>query len=391
MLLIGLLAVCLGAEGPAVEVSTLDGRVVTGTLRTLTATECLLDTATGEVKLPATELLELRRTTVAAGEPPATPEVTVQWAGGKLSGVKPVLTATDLTFEHPLAGAVKLDRTVLSSLRFAPEEPVIREAWQQLQTRGNKRDLLVVRKGEVLDHLDGVVAAFDAVGVKFILDGEEVAVKRERLFGIVFAQRNRPELKPAARLELVGGDTVLLKSIRWSEEAIDATPFDASAWKLPATAVSSIDFSLGKIRYLSAMEPRSVQFTPYFKAEWEIQRDRGFSGAPLTIGRRTYTRGLAIHSKTLVRYRLAGEYRRFQAVVGLDGELYSGAQYGDAHIEVRADGKTLFNRDMIAGQDPETLDLSVTGVDDLELFVDYGRDRDDIGDRVYFGDAKVVK
>jgi hypothetical protein len=163
----------------------------------------------------------------------------------------------------------------------------------------------------------------------------------------------------------------------------------------PASSVQRLDFSQGKVLYLSAVEPREVQYTPYFDFVFEYQRDRHLFGGPLRLGGRTYTRGLAIHSKTVLRYRLGGEYRRFTAMLGLDPEIKFDPgrpeTRREARFEVRGDGRVLFAKDVLAGEPPEPLELSVDGVVDLEIVVEFGRDNSDIGDRVHLGDAKVLK
>ena len=57
-----------------------------------------------------------------------------------------------------------------------------------------------------------------------------------------------------------------------------------------------------------------------------VLRDRNLHGMPLRLGNKTYSRGVSIHSRTFLRYRLAGDYSRFHnvtfgVVVGFEGNL----------------------------------------------------------------------
>lgn len=389
-----------------VEVSTLDGRVVAGRLSELSARTATVETPAGPVRMPAAELLEVRcpeaRALPADADPG--PWMSVRTQDGAAMSARSVTVKGDVaTLVNPWMGAVTLPRTALRSLRIGSDDAVVRDGWKQLLDRTGKRDLLVIRKGEVLDHLDGVAGAIDADAVRFLVDGDEVTVKREKVFGIIYARSEEPG-KVIARVDLLGGDVLLVREAAWNGMQWRLTLPRSVSLSAPAAAVQSIDFSISRVAYLSApspapptqptaltIEPREIKHTPFFNDEWEVQRDRDFSGRRLRVGSRTFTHGLAVHSRTLLRYRLAGEYRRFQAWVGLDPEVPDGAFHGDAHVVIRGDGKVLFESDFIAGQPPETLDLPVIGVNDLELFVDYGRDKLDIGDRVHFGDARVVK
>lgn len=381
-------------DAPQVDVITLEGGKITGTLSTLSSQGVDVETAAGPVQTAAAELLEIRCLEARpVPADPAAPLISIRWQSGSLSSATTVaVTATKTTFQHPALGDVTVPREALRSLRFGADDAVVREAWQQLHERTGKKDFLVVRKGDILDHLDGVAGTIDAHEVRFRLDGEDVTVKREKVYGIIYAKRDDPSAKFIARVELAGGDTLLVRDAQWSNGGWLFTIPGVTPLKAPVAAVQAIDFSFSKFQYLSTTEPRELRYTPFFDDfTFEMQRDRDFDGRPLRVGDRTFARGLAIHSKTLVKYRLGGDFRYFKAIVGLDPKLPLGAFYGDAHVTIRGDDKVLFDGDFISGQAPEALDLPVSGVVELEILVDFGRDKWDLGDRVHFGDAKVVK
>lgn len=381
-------------DAPQVDVITLEGGKITGTLSALSSQGVGVETAAGPVQTAAGELLEIRCLDARpVPADPAAPLISMRWQSGSLSSATTVaVTATKATFQHPSLGEVTVPREALRSLRFGADDAVVREAWQQLHERAGKKDFLVVRKGDILDHLDGVAGTIDANEVRFRLDGEDVTVKREKVYGIIYAKRDDPSAKFIARVELAGGDTLLVRDAQWSNGGWLFTIPGVTPLKAPVAAVQAIDFSFSKFQYLSTTEPRELRYTPFFDDfTFEMQRDRDFDGRPLRVGDRTFARGLAIHSKTLVKYRLGGDFRYFKAIVGLDPKLPLGAFYGDAHVTIRGDDKVLFDGDFISGQAPEALDLPVSSVVELEILVDFGRDKWDLGDRVHFGDAKVVK
>jgi hypothetical protein len=264
-----------------------------------------------------------------------------------------------------------------------------------LTEKGTKEDLVVVQKSEVLDHLDGVVGQIDEAAVKFLLDGDEISVKREKAFGIIYA-RKPSNAKIAARVELANGDRVSVKSISGDGAQWQLESLAGPTWTIPATQLVHADFSLGKVVYLSAIEPRSVKFTallgfpagtiPY----GEYRRDRNLDGRPLRLHGKTYARGLAIHSKTEMVYRLGGEFRRFQAMMGIDDEIIN-PNWGAVSVRISGDRKELYTGVCKPRENPVPLDLDVKGVVELEIVVDYGPDMDDISDRLHLADARVVK
>ena len=120
-------------------------------------------------------------------------------------------------------------------------------------------------------------------------------------------------------------------------------------------------------------EEYQANVTPFFDITWKYRRDKNLDGNPLQVGGKTYTRGLSIHSKTLLRYSIGSEYRRFQTVMGIDDEL-ARRGLGDVHVVISGDGKPLWEGDVKGTDEPRPLDLDVTGVRDLEILVDFGGD-----------------
>lgn len=390
------------AETPRVEVSTLAGDVVTGTLREVTSEKVSLDREGTSVEFPVRELLMVQ-TLPAAGVQGTPVEAATAAANvvvelrdrSRLLGTGLSADGNSLTLIHPTLGPVRFRREQVASVRLGSEEPAVNAAWKELQQRPKNRDYLVIRKGDVLDHLDGVVGGLDEKQLQFVLDGDNVQVSRSRAYGWLYADvANVPQIK-GIRVQLANAENLMVTEVAWSgSEWQFKLPGAGEPVAVPPAQVKSLDYSTGKVLILSAIEPRDVEHTPYFEGlEWPYRRDRNLFGRPLKIGTRTFARGLAIHSRTRLVYRLGGEYRRLTGVLGLDPELRVSADPSDnnARVTLRGDRKVLFEADVRAGDPPINLDLPVTDVIEFEILVDFGHGNSDIGDRVHFGDLKGLK
>ncbi len=381
------LAVCsLLAVGP-VEVSTLAGVEHKGELVELNASGIKLQAASGEVSVPLSELMEVRLQSKSAATITGVRATVALSDGSKLSCSQLRTTSRQAELTSKSLGALKLPVTAVASVRFAAADERVDEAWNKLCDRELTQDFLVVRKGDVLDHIPGVVGDVDAKGVKFVVDGDEITVALDKLFGVVYARPRNQSTRMVCRVELVGGDELAVETISGGKSGFEALLSAGAHATVPLEAVERIDFSLGKIRYLSDIEPREVTYTPFFDVTWKYQRDRNLDGGPLHVGGKDYARGLSIHSKTFLRYRLAGEYRRLQAVVGIDRVA---GKKGDVHLTISADGKAIFEADVRGTDLPRPLDLDVAGVRDLDILVDFGGDLD-IADHLDLADARVLK
>lgn len=381
-----LLLTSVAADGPQIEVSTLQGSAITGRLETLDGKQLTVRQDDRTQSMPTDGLLQLRL--VDSGTVTAAGPIAVSLAdGSKLRGGNLTVTAKAVNLQHPQLGPIAVPREQVRNLRLAADDPVVAAAWDQLVQRESKNDQIVIRKGDVLDHIDGVVGTIDDTSVKFLLDGEDVTVKRERVFGVVYAKRDAKPASRSIKVELAGDEFLFAGQVAFKDGQWELTWPGKELLRVPPAAIRGIDFSAGKVVYLSTIEPRDVEEVPYFLIMFPYQRDRSLEGQPLKVGQRSFTRGLAIHSKTRLRYRLGGEYRRFTAEAGIDPEISN----ADTLLKIIGDGKTLFEKDFTAVDPPQSLDIPVDGVVELEIVVDYGRDRLDIGDRIHLGDARVTK
>lgn len=373
---------------PPVEVSTLGGEQHVGSLERLTVEEVVLKTPQGSVSIPGKDLLSIRIPSSAA--PSVTgASIDVRLTDGtKLRASTLTSTTKQLNLSQPLLGSITLPLTSVQSIRFAPADPKVDPAWNQLLDRQAKKDQVAIRKNDVLDHLDGVIGSLDDTMLNFQLDGDNIPVKRERVFGLIYSKRESTTSKATAFLELSSGDRVAARSVLLDADLWKVKLASGSEMSVPFAAVQSVDFSVGKIAYLSNMEPRDIKYTPYFDFVWEYRRDRSFDGHPISVGKKSYAKGLAIHSKTVIKYRIGGDYRRFQAVMGIDDDVLVRS---NVDVIIKGDNRVLFSSSVRLKDPPQFLDLDVGGVVELEITVDYGEDQLDIADRLHLADAKVIK
>ena len=376
----------LGA--PQVVATTLDGEERGGELVGLSSETLTLKKDNAELRVPVAEVLELRFSPGNAPQPDRpVPPVANLTDGSRFAFTSVSATAREITFDTPRLGKFALPLLSAASLRFAPADPKVDDAWNELCGREIKKDLLVIRKEDILDHLDGTVGVIEGATIHFVVDGEDVPVKREKIFGIIYAGRSTGSVKAACEMTTSGADLLKLRDVAWSEGKFQGKLATGASVAVATENVRALDFSLGKVRYLSQMEPRDVKYTPYFDTVWNYQRDRNRDGEQLRLANKTYSRGLWIHSRTLLRYRLAGDYRRFRATMGIDQGV---APRGDVHVVIQGDGKTILEADVKGSDAPRLLDLDVSGVRDLEILVDFGGDLD-ISDHLDLCDAKVIK
>lgn len=376
----------LAGQVPQVQVDTLKSGQTAGTLTQISATQVVI----GDKSVPLSEVLEIRFPSPEAA-PAATPHPieAVLNDGSRLVATQVAASGQELKLTATAYGTVTARKNVVRSLRFTANETKFEEAWQKILDRDSKKDLIVVRKDDKLDFLAGVAGGIDDQFVKFLVDGEEVPVKRERVYGLIFPTAAAVG-KPQAIIDLQGGVVLQARQILGKEQSYQVVLASGVSLSVPVTQVRTIDFSLGKVRQLSQMKPSEIQYVPFWDQIWEYRKDIGPGASPITLGGQPFEKGISIHSKTKLTYKLLGEYRRFQATMGIDDMADDSGTLGDVKVTILGDGKPLFEAEVKGPEAPRKIDLDVAGVKDFQILVDYGGDLD-IADWLSLGDAKVIK
>ncbi len=258
-------------------------------------------------------------------------------------------------------------------------------------------DLIGVRKQETTDYLEGVVGDITPTAVNFSLEGSSVPVNRAKVESVVYSRRAAKD-EPAANclLEDALGSAIRAKQVSLKEDRLAVVTDGGAELTLPWNSIKTLDFSAGRFLYLADAKPESVDWQPYFGLSqpnptmlryFEPRRNRGRETADLRVGGKSYSRGLALTSRTEISYKVPAQAKRFMAIAGIDDVV---KETGSVQLQISGDGKLLFGRKISGREGPQELDLDVSNVRRLTILVDYGEGLD-IGDYLNLCEARIVK
>lgn len=382
---------------PDFEVRLLGGDAVTGPLDQLDADRLTVQTADGPVQLETEDVTGLSRPT-----PPPSPDarspVRIELIdGSRLVAAQYSVRDGLATILGPRGRITEVPTRDVTAVRLGTQTEALAAEWSRIVESDLDGDLLVIRKTESLDYHRGVLGDVSDTVVRFELDGERLPVKRAKVHGLVYhrpADRSLPDA--VCSITDADGSCWQAQSIKLDGQVFRwSTPLGLEITS-PGEQVVRIDFSHGKIVYLSDLEPESLEWTPYFGPAQQLpalarmfapRTDRGLEPGPLLLDGKPYEKGLALHSRTSLVYRLPGRFRRFKAAVGIDDRV---RPRGSVRLLIHGDERLLLET-TITGSDPrQQLDLDLTGVRRLTILVDYGDDLD-LADHLDLCDARVVK
>jgi hypothetical protein len=342
-----------------------------------------------------------RIASIAAKDKPAAPSrepaVRVELSDGSL------LLAEEYTVQAgrariALAGGetIEVPTRQIATVRFMTGPESMLAEWSRIVGTKPDSDLLVSAKGESIDYHKGVIHDVNDKQVQFDLDGDTLAVKRPKIYGLAYYHSGDAEL-PDAPYSVVDA-----AGSRWSARTLAmpgglewTTPSGLTV-RRPLEQIAKIDLSRGKIIYLSDLKPESAVYTPYFGMEKELparleffrpRQDQNLESKPLRIGGKEFRKGLALHSRTEMVYLLPGRFSRLQAIAGIDDGV---RPRGHVRLVLRGDDKVLLET-TIAGTDPgKPIDVDLSAAHRLTILVDFGDDMD-VADHLDLGDARIIK
>jgi hypothetical protein len=389
-----------------VVLRTSDGAEVTGEITKWGTAEITL-TSAGESKSYSTkELLQVSRQ--EARDADLESSTTIELVDGSRFAI------TEFTLTDRVATVhTPLDKNPLTvpaeQVRFVQLLPAANQsqAWQREAVTG---DILVVTKKDSVETemLSGVINVVGQEKVLFTWEGDTIPVKRAKIAGLGFYQAGTQEVaEPTCWLVLTSGARLAASKIDQQGSKLQVTTVTGLDVTVPFDEVASADYSVGKLSYISDMEPLISKWTPLVELPVAAEsirnhgaprRNISFGGSPLTLlwpadaasgseRFQNYNKGLALRSRSELEYRLPKSMRRFVATAGIDPEMVG---QGNVLLTIETDGEVAFSETISGDQPPKEIDIDIINKQRLRIIVDYGENLD-LGDLLHLVEARLVK
>jgi hypothetical protein len=372
----------------------LDGTTITGTISAIRSDgKIALDHAENPV-----ELNGLRRIERAAGAPEGklagnegSSLVLDFLDGGRL--IAPGLSISDEQCRVPWQhGTLRLPLDAVLAVRLHPGES--RPDFEEALRRGEQYDRLFVQTDEKLVMIPGFIEGLDDENVVFKWNDQRQTIGRARLFGIVVASVGpAPDHTGQCLLDLSDG-SALWGRIECLEPGDQSQPAglkfhlcDDTDVTIPWDSVRRVSVRSDRLVYLSDLTPVEVDEEPVVAFPRSWQRDKSVGRRPLTLGARTFAKGIGVQARSQLTLHAGGEFELLTATIGIDAE--TGGR-GDCLFVVLGDGEELFRKRVKGADPPSDLRVGIQGVGEVALVVEPGEDLD-FGDHADWCDACFIR
>ena len=285
--------------------------------------------------------------------------------------------------ETPLALAIDLVR----SIRFDPAaaSPDFEKAVAAPSAELDR----IFLKDELgkLSSVTGLIDKLTEEQLTFEVGGQSRSVPRGRLFGVVVAQPAAADPPARCLLSLQGGSLLGADSIELAGGSATLSFAGGGKTALPWALVARITISSSRVAYLSDLKPLAEEQTALVTLPRPAQRDKNVLSKPLTLGTKTYDKGLGVHARSSLTFAAEGKWDTLAATIGLDA---AAAGKGDCVFSVLADGQPVFSRRVKGGDAAQEISVAVAGKQEVTLLVEPGEGLD-LADLADWCDVRFIK
>lgn len=406
------------ATGAEVSASRLDGSTLTGQLRGWTNNEVVLTTSSGDEHIATSQLIALRWQPGSAA--PDTSDNTagqVELVDGSVLPIKSIQIKESKATVTLRFAATSQEKSVilplnqLANVRFQRLEPPLVKQWKEICHLNVANDVLAVLKKDrkSLDYVEGVMGDVSADKVEFKLEGAMQRVDRAKIAGAVYYRPDRRTAqKPRVLLQGHSGARLSATHLELKDSLLHVTTVAGTQVDWPVDDIMLADFSAGKLMYLSDIEPAAEHWTPLvglpasatIASEYgQPRRDKSAFGGPLALvlneeepaasqaATQSFNKGLALHSRTEIVYRLPTGFQHFVALAGIEPATRA---VGNVRLIISGDDRVLLDTGVGGDQPPRPIQLEIANVKRLKIVVDYGKNLD-AGDWLNLCGARIVK
>jgi hypothetical protein len=416
-----LLAVLLLAPtAVAAELVTLEGRKITGEIVAISGNDLTFKSTAGEEKFLVTTLA-----VVNMGPPPkfdtTKKHTTVELTDGSLFrcselSIKGANIEVKLMTNPPRTLSIPM-RPCVFAVNREVGNPLLEQYFRKLLLERGAFDRFVYKQPaknernediEILDAVDGTFGEGDPMAetVKFTFvedpkaqkgPKKDPSLRMSRVAGMILRQRppDKPFAPAMCKVHDTEGNELVVSSIERNGKSYKMTTVVGVAFDLAEEKVSKFDFAAGAVRYLSDLEPVSLEESGSNPEHY--QKDKNLDKRPIRLitdpamGRsEIFPKGLTLKAKTVIIYELKGQYKAFRTIAGVDADPENIAP---SHVKITIDDgmQVLWKGTVKKGDKPQDLNISVQNVDRLKITVESEGSLTDEGNQVSLANARVLK
>lgn len=317
--------------------------------------------------------------------------------GSSLRGTKMVGKEQAWQFEDSAGGVQEFGPSSTHSLLVRIPTPELMAAWSEALKEPSESDaLIVIRPGNVVDRVAGIISEVKERSVVFDLDGQSVDVSFEKILGLIWFRKSSERLKPKIQIDLNDGSSLLTDSLSITDSSLKARILGGREMSLPLSRVSRIDYANANVKWLSdltvlgvttdlglAWQGSSDAISKMLAPHFVSGREKEIGGAPT----KSEDLDLTFLKPGSITFRVPDGFSRLRARIERTG---SGDLRSDLTVEVFQEDDSLVRHTFDSKSDLFELDLPVGGGKKMTLVVS-SKTRLQVGSQITWRQPRLTR
>lgn len=300
---------------------------------------------------------ELLRVELASQQLDDAYPMVLRWSDGTtLFGKSLIGKEQSWTFSDVQGKPMEIGSGVVKSLQMRPLSGELLKAWESALTEPSESDaLIVLRPGNTVDRVQGIIREIKPDAVVFDLEGQVVDVAYEKLAGVLWFRKPVDRAKPTVALRLVRGGAIQADSFSLKDGVVQALSAAGGKVQLSVDQLAVLDYGSANVRWLSEVEALDVKLEK--RVDWKLEnRLLERSLMPRMESSDGLGKDLRFPSPGSYSFRVPDGFQRFQSTLERRDR---GAHRSELRVEVWQDDARVWEKAISIDEESLEVDIAL--------------------------------
>ena len=188
--------------------------------------------------------------------------------GSKLKGTKLVGKEQAWQFGDSSGASQEFGPGVVRYLLVRNLTPDLANGWNDALREPAESDaLILLRPGNVIDRVGGIISEVKDGRIVFDLDGQTVDVAFEKLLGVIWFRKQQERLKPKIEMEYTDGSSVFTESLEVAQGNVTYRSLGGKDVSLPIARIALLNYASANVKWLA--EVQAISAVSDKRIEWK--------------------------------------------------------------------------------------------------------------------------
>jgi hypothetical protein len=240
------------AKKISVVANMLEGPTIQGTLMSGDSAKCSIETSNGLVEKSSNDVAQMRLGNPMDAERLSTEVLLLD--GSKAFGDQLLGKSNQWQLKNARSGDITVPSDSLKAARLKPIPNKLQASWQTALSEPSESDAVIVMRGDSLERINGIIVQVQESKVAFDLDGQQIEVPIEKLFGLVWFRRPLERIRPTIEIASTNYSVWMAESFMIQAGSLELKTQMGQVVSIPLSSVESINYSTANLRWLSELE-----------------------------------------------------------------------------------------------------------------------------------------